>query len=773
MSQVAIEANTENQSLWSKLVERRVPQILATYFAFSLGFFQIVQWAVKRLGISPHWETITISTLLLLIPTVGILAYNHGRRGEKKLMTVEKMGVPLNLAAVATILFFGFGSKDLGNVTETVSLTDEDGNKIERTVAKEGFKRRVGLFYLKPEGLSEEDKWLSAVGMQTDLSQNSFLAETNLQWKYQFDKAGITDYLNAPIPLLRRIAEEFNYQYFVSGTVSNNNGQKQVRIALHETESAKVILEENYEGSNIFDLIDQSTSGIVNALEIPTQVIEDTKDLPVSELLTDSEEAYQKMVEGFMSSTFENDHSAAYTKSAEAVAIDPTFAYGHIFGFQYADMIGQGDKASEHLSAAATHSYRLSEEDQYVVSSIQALFSQDFERSKSILENLVAIKPGSASGWRLLSQIERLSGNVPGQIEAYEKWFDGAIDNYLQIARLKRDSGDLDGALESAKKYVELNPKDGDGLDTVGNIQRSRKEFRQAEEAYKQALIIDPNHRSSHANLGHLYFKEGDYEKSRTSYQKLIDNGFTEQEKSWGYAGMASLARRHGKYIEASEWVDKQLTAIRSFSNPITITENTISLIETYIDAERTDAVDRIVAEVERNFDNDQVEEFYKFYPAWARMRRAISNDNIVEAEKEMALADQVLSKYSFKSIQDMFLPGRAEVARMKGDFDDAIGYIDEFIVINPNSFVFWRMKAEYQLEKGDLESAYKSISTAVEDDGKSPTYQLVLAKIEKERGNLSESKAALTKALGTWKDADPEYKRLKEALELQAELGL
>ena len=778
MSQIAIEANPEKKSIWTKLLERRVPQILATYFAFSLGFFQIVQWAVKRLGISPHWETITISTLLLLIPTVAILAYNHGRRGEKRLMTAEKMGVPLNLAAVATLMFFGFGSKDLGNVTETLSLTDEDGNKIERTVAKEGFKRRIGLFYFKPDGLSEEDKWLSLaipLGLQTDLSQNSFIAQTNLHWRYQFDRAGIKDYFNVPTPLLRRISEESNYKYFLTGRVSNVDGEKQIKMTLHETESDKIVVEKTFQGSNLFGLIDQTSAAIVEALEIPTKVLEDTKDLPVSDLLTDSEEAYQKAVEGYLANLLDNDQSAAYELSAEAVSIDPTFAYGHIYSFQYADQIGRGDKASEHLSAASTHSYRLSDEDKHIVSTIQSLFSQDFERARSTLENLVAIYPGSASGWQLLSQIERLAGNVPGQIEAYENWLaadPGAISNHLQIARLKEDSGDMDGALESANTYAELNPKDGTAWDAVGNIQRSKKAFREAEEAYKKALMVDPNHRSTQANLGHLYFKEGEYEKSRSSYNKLIEDGLTEQERSWGYAGMASLARRHGKYKEASEWIDKNLAAQKAFNNPIAITEYTISQMETYIEAGRHDTVDKIVATVERDFDNDKVEEFYKFYPAWARMRRAIEKDDIAQAEKEMAQADQVLSKYSFKSIQDMFLPGRAQVEKLKGNYDEAIGYLEEYMVINPTSFVFWRMKAEYQIEKGDLDAAYASISKAVEDDENSPTYQLVLAQIEKERGNLIEAKEALAKAMETWRDADPNYKRLLEAQELQKELG-
>jgi len=107
----------------------------------------------------------------------------------------------------------------------------------------------------------------------------------------------------------------------------------------------------------------------------------------------------------------------------------------------------------------------------------------------------------------------------------------------------------------------------------------------------------------------------------------------------------------------------------------------------------------------------------------------------------------------------------------LRGDFDKAIDSLDEAKEAFPTSYIFWEMMAKVQLEKGELELAHSNIVEAIQDDPNSPSYQLLLAQIEKERGNTAESKKALSNALGTWKNADTEFNLFQEALSLQKEL--
>ena len=65
-----------------ELLTRRVPQLSALYAAVGWGIVEVMTFVEDRYMISPHWVDISFISLFLLLPSVLLLTWNHGRPGK-------------------------------------------------------------------------------------------------------------------------------------------------------------------------------------------------------------------------------------------------------------------------------------------------------------------------------------------------------------------------------------------------------------------------------------------------------------------------------------------------------------------------------------------------------------------------------------------------------------------------------------------------------------------------------------------------------------------
>ena len=65
-----------------QLLKRRVPQIVGAYLATSWILLEFTDWAVGQYALSPALTNFVVTTLLLLLPAVAVLAWRHGAPGE-------------------------------------------------------------------------------------------------------------------------------------------------------------------------------------------------------------------------------------------------------------------------------------------------------------------------------------------------------------------------------------------------------------------------------------------------------------------------------------------------------------------------------------------------------------------------------------------------------------------------------------------------------------------------------------------------------------------
>ena len=112
--------------------------------------------------LSPHWTRVVLSTVLLFLPTVLMLAWFHGKPGRNRVTLTEKVGIPVNLAVAAVVLALAFSGTDLGAAVTRVSVENEDGETVERAIPKAEFRKRTALFpFDAGSGLGDDGSWVS------------------------------------------------------------------------------------------------------------------------------------------------------------------------------------------------------------------------------------------------------------------------------------------------------------------------------------------------------------------------------------------------------------------------------------------------------------------------------------------------------------------------------------------------------------------------------------------------------------------------------------
>ncbi len=239
----------ENTFLFKELLQTRIPQILGTYIVICISIVFFLDWLVRRYPLSPRLPLFCLVALSSIIPSILLLAYSKGRKDRDHWKRVGKIGIPINLAVSAVILFVLFQGKDLGATTTTLSLQDEEGLIIERIIPKNEFRKKAAVFFFNKEEDDATPDWvIYAISdmVKYDLSQDIYLdviSEFNVLDKIK--EKGFSLGEKNPFTLKKKIVNDLHIKHFITGTIVEEDGLYLISTELHDT---KTFIEE--EGSN-------------------------------------------------------------------------------------------------------------------------------------------------------------------------------------------------------------------------------------------------------------------------------------------------------------------------------------------------------------------------------------------------------------------------------------------------------------------------------------------------------------------------------------------
>lgn len=154
------------------------------------------------------------------------------------------------------------------------------------------------------------------------------------------------------------------------------------------------------------------------------------------------------------------------------------------------------------------------------------LVNRDFPAATETTARLVALFPNDPASWREHAAIR----GATGQYEAAKGIYDEAISRFANDAELLRGRsvvevrlGQLDAAAEDAALASSSAPSWLEPRFLLGEIERARGQNDKAEEAFRAALALDPDHWPSLVNVAALRLEAGDTEEALRLAQRAVE----------------------------------------------------------------------------------------------------------------------------------------------------------------------------------------------------------------------------------------------------------
>ena len=202
-------------------------------------------------------------------------------------------------------------------VTETVTITDEEGKKVKAEKAQQEFIKKVAIFPFDYTGEKDNMNWLQygiPYGTCISLLQDEHI---DLQFpngqelgytafSKKLRSIGYEDGTNVPLTLKKKITNELHCDFFIIGNISDD-GSNKVSTKLYNTANGKLISEMEINDNNIFNIIDKISMFHRKEMGIPKSHIESTTNLSSSEIITEFEEAFENNIKGILKRQYEND----------------------------------------------------------------------------------------------------------------------------------------------------------------------------------------------------------------------------------------------------------------------------------------------------------------------------------------------------------------------------------------------------------------------------------------------------------------------------------
>lgn len=530
-------STTENGSLISDLIRRRIPQVLAGYLGVTWTLFELLQWMTDRYLISPYLGRVVLFGLLMLIPAVILLTYRHGRPGPDRWTRFERWGTAANVVLALLVLGFAYGDAEFGFMTKTVRAgpTETAGRTAAgdtsavtvRQVPKEEFRKQISLFYFDKMEDARADTSLRrtvASAIVADLSQDDFIGtrSTSAHDSRLIDH-GYEHGMGVPLGLKREIAQWEGSGYIVSGSVGHAGGGFRLTTRLYETETGREISERSFEEKEFFTLIDRATRQLKQDLQLPQSHLKRVTDLPVTQVYTASLEAAKRFAEGgHLEIASDRDQGKtdklqkAFRSFSGAVELDSTFAHAHMEKGKAALNLGREEKAREALQKARLHDYRLAEPVDYALETIWLTrVKQRPREALQIAKRWTELHPYDPYGWRLKAFDYLLLLEYENALESYQSALEKFPTNkslQLSVGEFSVAAGNLQSAVRHFESLAGKYPEMTGLYDWLGVVRWKMGNLKAAEKAFEKSDRLEEEGESD--LTASLYQAAGRFERA-------------------------------------------------------------------------------------------------------------------------------------------------------------------------------------------------------------------------------------------------------------------
>ncbi len=761
-------------ALFSHLMERRVPHILGLYLAASWIVVEFVNLLVDRFALSPHLIGLSMVGCGLLIPSVLMLAYNHGKPGRQDWSAAEKVGIPLNFLVAAAIVVVVFSDRPLGATTTTLTLQTEEGGTVERVVPKSEFRKSVLVFGFENQSGDSTLAWLQLgirLGLIIDLQQDIYLqvgGGEELQASLQ--RVGHPLAVGMSVPLMANIAREQHQDYFTFGSYTHEGDELVVDVSLYETRRQRRVSERTYTGKDI-GLVDAMTVQLRRDVGVPERHIEETKDLPVADILTRDPEALKYLVLAFNETITTNDWVAARDYLERSVAVDPTAVFAQYYLAVTYLILNEAEKADSAAEMALRYLYKLPESWQYDVRYVYyEAIRPDPVRRFRIAEARARLFPEDVQGHATLAREYRQRNEIDKAIAEYELILELAPTQYeylREIGSIYRGRQEFEPAVDYFERYIAAVPDDPSGLRALGAVHCDMGEHERGKAYFEQALALDPDNVGLLSDLATAEFNLGRFDEALAQFEDALAVATTAQDRVVAFWRLSRHAMLRGRPAESIEYKEREWRE-RERYNPAALVMTYYKLPELalYVAAGREERAFEIL----RTAETELAEPLKSTLPA-SYLGVYLELKDADRAEQALADFERYVEREAAEGWRGMVLDARGQIHEMRGEYREATESYRSALEFNPNDVYVKRRIARCHRLLGQFGESETYLKEHLTRTPFNPDAHHEMALLYAEIGEREKALEHLRVALEVWSEAEPGFGPAREAAAKMAEL--
>ena len=771
----------QKQSLIKELLERRIPQIIGLYIAATWMMIEIGDWITERFNTPESVTSYIFIGMLVCLPSVIFLAYQYGKPGKDPWKKTTFVFVPSNLVAACFAMFYLVSPVE---ATETRTIVDEKGVAKSYEVPKQEFHNQVITFFWKNNSDKTELDWMRyglAWLLSKDLDRSLFVsARTPFNYgRFIADlrKAGYQNALDIPRSLQLEMARKRFLKYTLEGQFDFQNGLYKLVIDIYSVKTGKLHASHSASGKDLLPLIDDLTINIKNSLAVPTDLNDQSTDLPIKEHTSDSLPAIKDLVESKIKRQLENNYPASKQLLEEAIKKDFSFAHAYTELTQTNQLMGKGNEASQALTQAFKHEYKLTTEEKFLYRGFAYGLKGDYVSQVKIYDMWVDLFPNDIQAYQVMARVLLVTGIDHDKTLFCLKKLreltpddDSVLRNLTQLFVLRDE---LPLAIETQKQYVELNPQDNDGLIELASIYERTAQFELAKETYRRVLLLEMDNYSAAIKLALLDLKLGNFESAENQLATLLANSSSNKSTFDVLKGYVTYHVARGQFEQVLKVIEKMKLNSEHLPPLLQIFEldfsHSLYLAHLGRFDQSLEALAAVKAKLQPPLDG--------IIELGAVSAHLLAKDTEKAAESIRRI-EVFIKSYPNPMFSSALDSSKGQLKDLQKDYaaavelhQSALNMISGTVVNTQNETSILGQKtllANARLENGNIEQAKQELLAVLAIYPSLPIAHLVLAQCYLAEKDMPSFRASMENVEKSWKNADKDYIEFKNFMELK-----
>ncbi len=768
-------SNEQKIGFFKDLLNRRVPQIVGFYLGGGWGIIQFMEWIVGRYLLSPLLVDLALTIVIALLPSIVIVAYCHGRPGKNRWRTTEKVFIPVNLILACVLVFLLFQHKDLDSIASRVKVTDESGKEIEKVVPKQSSIKELALFYFDNRSNDKELNWLKSgftTLLELDLGQDPFVNTLSPALNdpirgffihRKFRNAGIDDISKAPLMLQKKVANELNADYFISGNYGKKNDAIEVTLSIYRTKNRKTVATKTFHGKNPLLLIDDISLFVKKSFDLPSVRNDDIIDLQLKDFYTHSIEAAKLVSEAVDLIVEKNDWKGAEKKCEAAIKIDKTFTLAYLSLSEIYALNNKPKAWKGMYKYIMKYLYKLPEKSQMQIKAgYYMVIKGKPEKSVAIFEMLTKLYPNDVKNYLVLAGRFFITGEYEKALPLYRRVLEmnpSRVEIYKMIGDAYQRLGKLKDARKAFQRYVDHFPKKVDGVLKLGNMAETSGDFEEAKRFYEKALLLEPDNSETTLEIARLNIKSGDFKGALGRYMEILPTIDDPRKKAAVLESIADYYGMTGQKKKQLHYTEEMLKTYETTIAPLAASILRVIKVDSYLENGQEEEIKRMLdalkTQMSMPFDKILSVGYIKYHIHRKEPEKALSHIPTVEA---------FVKATGIKQYLGLIERLRGKILRIQKSYEKALEVYENFLKTSSANQSAIYGKAICLLNLKRFDEALEPIKQLLKKSPFNPTYQFTAAKIRFGLKQQADGIRNLKTAIKGWKDADADYKPASEA---------